>query len=76
MTVPNVAEAVEAGVASHLHPSPSWELADHPMPTGREEVWRFTPLRRLRGLLEPLPVGASLEWVTDLPEGDERCRMA
>lgn len=69
MTVPNVAEAVEAGVASHLHPSPSWELADHPMPTGREEVWRFTPLRRLRGLLEPLPVGASLEWVTDLPEG-------
>ena len=41
MTVPNVAEAVEA-VASHLHPTPSWEVGDHPMPTGREEVWRFT----------------------------------
>jgi Fe-S cluster assembly protein SufD len=24
---------------------------DHDMPTGREEAWRFTPLRRLRGLL-------------------------
>ena len=24
--------------------------ADYPVPTGREEEWRFTPLRRLRGL--------------------------
>ncbi|MCL9795297.1 Fe-S cluster assembly protein SufD, partial [Frankia sp. AgKG'84/4] len=23
---------------------------DHLVPTGREEAWRFTPLRRLRGL--------------------------
>jgi len=37
-------------VASHLHPSASYELADHPVPNGREEVWRFTPLKRLRGL--------------------------
>ena len=28
----------------------SFELADHPVPQGREEEWRFTPLRRLRGL--------------------------
>ena len=28
----------------------SFDLADHPIPTGREEAWRFTPLRRLRGL--------------------------
>jgi Fe-S cluster assembly protein SufD len=28
----------------------SFDLADHPVPTGREEAWRFTPLRRLRGL--------------------------
>jgi len=28
----------------------SFDLADHPVPTGREEQWRFTPLRRLRGL--------------------------
>lgn len=25
-------------------------VADHPVPTGREEEWRFTPLERLRGL--------------------------
>jgi len=28
----------------------SFDPADHPVPTGREEEWRFTPLRRLRGL--------------------------
>jgi len=28
----------------------SFALSDHPVPTGREEQWRFTPLRRLRGL--------------------------
>jgi Fe-S cluster assembly protein SufD len=25
-------------------------VADHVVPTGREEIWRFTPLKRLRGL--------------------------
>ncbi len=28
----------------------SFDLAEHPVPAGREEEWRFTPLRRLRGL--------------------------
>jgi Fe-S cluster assembly protein SufD len=28
----------------------SFGLDDHPVPQGREEEWRFTPLRRLRGL--------------------------
>jgi Fe-S cluster assembly protein SufD len=28
----------------------SFDPADHPVPLGREEEWRFTPLRRLRGL--------------------------
>jgi Fe-S cluster assembly protein SufD len=28
----------------------SYALADFPVPTGREEEWRFTPLARLRGL--------------------------
>ena len=36
-------------VSSHLHPVGSFDLSDHPVPTGREEVWRFTPLKRLRG---------------------------
>ena len=36
--------------ASHLHPLGSTDLADHVVPTGREEIWRFTPLKRLRDL--------------------------
>ena len=66
---PNVAEAVETTVASHLHPVVSFDLADHPVPTGREEVWRFTPLRRLHGLLDGTPSDAHLTWHTQLPEG-------
>jgi Fe-S cluster assembly protein SufD len=37
-------------VSSHLHPVGSYAVADHVVPTGREEMWRFTPLKRLRGL--------------------------
>ncbi|GAB3267670.1 Fe-S cluster assembly protein SufD [Kineosporia babensis] len=51
-----------------LHRS-SFDVADFPLPTGREEDWRFTPLDRLRGLLEDQPSGAELSWTTDLPEG-------
>ena len=39
-------------VESHLHPVPSFDLADHPLPTGREEIWRFTPLDKLAPLLD------------------------
>lgn len=28
----------------------SYDVADFPVPNGREEEWRFTPLRRMRGL--------------------------
>jgi Fe-S cluster assembly protein SufD len=37
-------------VDSHLHPEGSFDVADHETPTGREEIWRFTPLKRLKGL--------------------------
>ena len=40
----------------------SYDVADFPVPTGREEDWRFTPLDRLRGLhevLSPGPGGAA-----------------
>ncbi len=37
-------------IESHLNPVGSFDVADHPVPTGREEIWRFTPLKRLRGL--------------------------
>jgi Fe-S cluster assembly protein SufD len=54
---PGVVGAVETSdkVASHLHAVASFDLADHPMPHGREEVWRFTPLKRLRGALDDTP---------------------
>jgi len=43
--------AVEsAAPVSRLHALQSYELADFAVPSGREEEWRFTPLRRLRGL--------------------------
>ncbi|RCG29667.1 Fe-S cluster assembly protein SufD [Sphaerisporangium album] len=35
---------------STLHGKSSYDLEDFPVPTGREESWRFTPLSRLRGL--------------------------
>jgi Fe-S cluster assembly protein SufD len=43
--------AVESGApVSRLHERQSFDPADFPVPAGREEDWRFTPLRRLRGL--------------------------
>lgn len=35
---------------SSLHARSSYKVGDFEVPTGREEEWRFTPLRRLRGL--------------------------
>ena len=44
-----------------------------PVPTGREEDWRFTPLARLRPLLEPLtPDGKVVVDVQAPVEGDVR----
>ena len=40
-------------------------------PTGREEEWRFTPLARLRALLDGAPSDAHLEVTSDLPDGAE-----
>src|SRR4051794_6625421 len=65
-----VAEALElTRVESHLNPPASYDLADHPVPTGREEIWRFTPLKRLRGILDGEPSTAGLTWETSLPAG-------
>ncbi|MGK5550252.1 Fe-S cluster assembly protein SufD [Actinomadura kijaniata] len=41
---------LETKPLSTLHEKASYEVADFEVPTGREEEWRFTPLRRLRGL--------------------------
>jgi len=49
--------AVETAPVSRLHERQSFDPADFPVPTGREEEWRFTPLRRLRGLHSDLGGG-------------------
>ncbi len=67
-SVAAVSAAVET-VASHLHPVASYDLADHPLPTGREEVWRFTPLKRLRGLLQGGDARGEVEVAVDAPAG-------
>ena len=57
-------------VSSHLHPVGSFDLADHPVPNGREEVWRFTPLKRLRALHDEAPLtGHDYEFKVEAPEG-------
>jgi Fe-S cluster assembly protein SufD len=56
----NLQEAVETTApVSRLHERRSYDPADFGVPSGREEEWRFTPLRRLRGLhgSEALPEG-------------------
>ncbi|GAA4903307.1 Fe-S cluster assembly protein SufD [Tessaracoccus lubricantis] len=65
---PNVAAAIET-VESHLHPTPSWTVEDHPQPTGREEIWRFTPLKRFKTLLNPVEGLGTLDWSGEFPDG-------
>ncbi|MCF3962018.1 Fe-S cluster assembly protein SufD [Streptomyces fuscigenes] len=45
-----IAVAAESGVATRNSAAPSYDVGDFPVPHGREEEWRFTPLERLRGL--------------------------
>ena len=68
----NIAGAVETSdrVASHLHPTGSFDVEDHPVPTGLEEIWRFTPLKRLRGLQQELGFGdGGVKVGTELADG-------
>jgi Fe-S cluster assembly protein SufD len=54
-----LAGAVETAPVTRLHEQQSYDPADFPVPDGREEQWRFTPLRRLRGLHDNAPAGAA-----------------
>ena len=57
-------------VLSHLHPVGSFDLSDHPVPSGREEIWRFTPLKRLKGLHDEAPLtGADFDVKVEAPAG-------
>ncbi|MFE1176266.1 Fe-S cluster assembly protein SufD [Streptomyces sp. NPDC058773] len=49
-TTGSIAVAAESTVATRMSAPPSYDVADFPVPHGREEEWRFTPLGRLKGL--------------------------
>jgi Fe-S cluster assembly protein SufD len=67
---PAVAGAVETKVASHLHPEGSFDVEHFEVPTGREEIWRFTPLKRLRDLHKDADLsGRTVGAEYDAPEG-------
>jgi len=58
------------GVGSHAHRVGSTDPADHQPITGREEAWRFTPLRRLRGLHSDAAfTGSKLRIAVEGPDG-------
>jgi Fe-S cluster assembly protein SufD len=54
----------------------SFDLADFPVPTGREEEWRFTPLRRLGGLHGDTPLEAGKVTVETDPAPGVRVESA
>jgi Fe-S cluster assembly protein SufD len=63
--------AIESAPVTRLHQQQSYDPADFPVPEGREEEWRFTPLRRLRGLHSdspPAPAAAVRVEVDPAPE--------
>jgi Fe-S cluster assembly protein SufD len=78
--------AVETGgPVSKLHARESFDPGDFAVPSGREEEWRFTPLRRLRGLHADaafdgkmsVEVSAEAEITVELaPHGDPRLGTA
>src|SRR4051812_32213170 len=68
------------GAHSHGGPAPTGSPAERftstdpeafGVPTGREEAWRFTPMKRVPPLLGGAASDAQLAWTTDLPEGAE-----
>ena len=72
-TVPGATAHTDSAAAfvpdqSRAERTASFDVADFPLPSGREEDWRFTPVKRLGALLAE---GASgrLDLTTRLPEG-------
>ncbi|MFE8937815.1 Fe-S cluster assembly protein SufD [Streptomyces sp. NPDC007872] len=70
-TAGSIAVAAESTVATRMSAPPSFDVADFPVPHGREEEWRFTPLERLRGLHDGTAVasGEGVEVDIEAPEG-------
>ncbi|ANW20767.1 Fe-S cluster assembly protein SufD [Streptomyces clavuligerus] len=66
-----IAVAAESTVATRMSAPPSFDVADFPVPHGREEEWRFTPLERLAGLHDGTAVatGTGVKVAVEAPEG-------
>ena len=82
MVKANLTEAVEGIAANKAEQFTSFDVDAFEVPGGRDEIWRFTPLRRLRGLHNGSAVatGSAPITVSDRPgvrvesvrRGDER----
>jgi Fe-S cluster assembly protein SufD len=79
-TTPADGTPVAPGAHSHGGPAPTGSPAERftstdpdafGVPTGREETWRFTPMKRVRVLLDGAPSGSHPTWDADLPDGVE-----
>ncbi|MGW2299629.1 Fe-S cluster assembly protein SufD [Streptomyces sp. NPDC001809] len=70
-TAGSIAVAAESTVATRMSAPPSFDVADFPVPHGREEEWRFTPLARLRGLHDGTAIasGEGVKVEIEAPEG-------
>lgn len=70
-TAGQIAVAAESTVATRMSAPPSFDVAEFPVPHGREEEWRFTPLDRLRGLHDgtAAATGDGVKVAVDAPEG-------
>jgi Fe-S cluster assembly protein SufD len=72
-TLPGAAAHTDSAAAfvpdqSRAERTASFDVADFPVPGGREEDWRFTPVKKLAALLADGAAGR-LEWSSKLPEG-------
>ena len=60
-------QTTEPSTISRADALTSFSLADFPVPNGKEEIWRFTPMRRIRPLLTAdsydAPVSVSVQEV-------------
>src|SRR3954453_24107525 len=70
-TAGQIAVAAESTVATRMSAPPSFDVADFPVPHGREEEWGFTPLERLQGLHDGTAVanGTGVKEEVQAPEG-------
>ena len=58
---PGTGRAASSPADARVQRVRSFDVEDFPVPSGREEEWRFTPLDRLAGLLEGPPADAGVD---------------